>query len=285
LADGVSVTVTGALNAAYNVTASIVVISDTSFQYQISGTPPDEIGASAVASFDIAGIDVESVFFGAAANIDAGTQLRLQSPIVGVDDVLVVDFGAIGGGTDQESQDSLRSRMLERIQNPVANFNVAAITEKAREVAGVTRVFVQEVTPALGQVTVYFMRDNDENPIPTGSEVANVKNKILEIKPANTADNDVFVLAPNGVSVDFVFSSLSPNTPTMQSAIKANLRQFFDERTSVGVNVDQDAYRSAIFNTIDTTTGEVVATFTLLSPASDVVISSGEIGILGNVSF
>ena len=93
------------------------------------------------------------------------------------------------------------------------------------------------------------------------------------------------MLAPNGVAGDFVFSSLLPNTPTMQSAIKANLRQFFDERTSVGVNVDQDAYRSAIFNTVDTTTGEVVATFPLSSPTSDVVISSGEIGILGNVSF
>ena len=96
----------------------------------------------------------------------------------------------IGGGTDQETEESLRARMLGRIQNPVAHFNVAAITEKAKVIPGVTRVFVQEVTPAIGQVTTYFMRDNEISPIPTGSEVTKVKDSILEIKPANTASTD-----------------------------------------------------------------------------------------------
>ena len=196
-----------------------------------------------------------------------------------------MDFGAIGGGTDQETDAGLRLRMLDRIQNPVAQFNVAAITEAAKNIAGVTRVFVQEVTPALGQVTVYFMRDNDTNPIPTGSEVTKVQTEILAIKPANTADGDVFVLAPTGVSVDFTFTALSPNTSTMQTAIAANLRQFFDERTEVGTNIDQDAYRSAIFNTVDTVTGDVVSTFTLSAPAADITIVAGEIGVLGNVVF
>jgi uncharacterized phage protein gp47/JayE len=149
----------------------------------------------------------------------------------------------------------------------------------------VTRVFVQEVTPAIGQVTIYFMRDGDDNPIPSGSEVTTVKNAILELKPANTVDSDVIVLAPVGVAVDFTFTALTPDTSTMRSAISANLRQFFDERTSVGVNVDEDAYRSAIFNTVDTVTGDVVSTFTLSTPVGDVAIATGEIGILGNVVY
>ena len=202
-----------------------------------------------------------------------------------VDDILVSNFDAIGGGSDQETESELRARMLDRIQNPVAHFNVAAITEKAKEVSGVTRVFVQEITPALGQVTIYFMRDNDVNPIPVGADVANVKSKILEIKPANTDDDDVIVNAPTGVPVDFTLSALTPNTTTMQTAISANLRQFFDSRTSVGVNIDEDAYRAAIFNTVDTVTGDTVQTFALSTPAGDVVIAAGEIGILGTVSY
>lgn len=285
LADGVSVTVAGAANSEYNVTAAITVTGADAFQYEIVGSPPDEIGTSATAAFTTASVPIESQDFGAAVNLDAGTQLRLQSPIVGVDDVLTVDFGAVGGGTDEESEDSLRARMLDRIQNPVAHFNVAAITEKAKEIAGVTRVFVQEVTPAVGQVTVYFMRDNDLNPIPTGSDVTKVKDSILTIKPANTQDDDVIVVAPTGVPIDFTFTALTPNTSTMQSAISANLRQFFDERTSVGVNVDEDAYRSAIFNTVDTVTGDVVQTFTLSAPSGDVTINAGEIGILGAVVY
>jgi len=168
----------------------------------------------------------------------------------------------------------------------VANFNVAAITDKAKEVAGVTRVFVEEITPAVGQVTVYFMRDNDPDPIPSGSEVAEVRAKIEEIVPANTdKDNDLFVNAPTGVPVAFTFTALSPDTSTMQSAIQANLAQFFDEDTVVSADIKEDAYRSAIFNTIDTATGDTVTSFTLSVPSGDITIATGEIGTLGTVSF
>jgi len=285
LANGVSVTIAGASASEFNITAVITVTAADEFQYQVVGTPADEIGTSATASFTIAGVDIDSVDFGASQNLDAGTNLSLQSPIVGVDDTMVVDFGAIGGGTDQESTEALRGRMLDKIQNPVAHFNVAAITEKAKEIAGVTRVFVQEITPAIGQVTIYFMRDNDDDPIPSGSEITSVKDNILTINPANTSDNDVIVLAPTAVPTGFTFSSLTPNTSTMQTAINANLAQFFDERTDVGVNVDEDAYRAAVFNTVDTVTGDVVQTFSLSSPSGDIAIAAGEIGTLGSVTY
>lgn len=365
LANDVSVTIAGAANAEYNVTADVTVISADEFQYEIIGTPPNELGTSATAAFTTAQVPVESEDFGADINLDAGTQLRTQSPIAGVDDTLVVDFGAVGGGTDQETEISLRSRMLDRIQNPVAHFNSSDIEDKAKEVAGVTRVFVQgagtivgsesvssitrngnvatvtlsssiemssgqdvtitgadqsdynvidatiivesttvfhyvvtetPVTPAtgaisssvsiaLGTVTIYFMRDNDDNPIPTGSEVNDVKESILTINPANTSENDVNVLAPVGVSVDFTFTDLNPNTSTMKDAVNANLAQFFDERTSVGVNIDEDAYRSAIFNTVDTVTGQRISTFTLSVPSGDIDIETGEIGILGDIIY
>ena len=285
LANGVSVTHAGASNSEYNGTFVITVTADDEYEFTVIGTPPDELGTSATASFTTASVPIESVDFGAAVNLDAGTQLSLQSPIIGVDDTLTVDFGELGGGTDQEIEASLRDRLLDRIQNPVAHFNVSDITEKAKEIAGVTRVFVQEITPAVGQVTIFFMRDNDDNPIPTASEVTTVKDQILTIKPANTGDADVIVSAPTGVSVDFTFTALTPNTSTMRTAITANLEQFFDESTEVGVNVDEDAYRSAIFNTVDTVTGDLVSTFTLSAPSGDVVIAAGEIGILGNVVY
>lgn len=285
LANGVSVTIAGATNTDYNGTFDITVTADDAFQYSITATPPDELGTAATASFTTASIPVESEDFGLSVNLDAGTQLRLQSPIIGVDDIVTTDFGTVGGGTDQETDAELRARLLDRIQNPVAHFNVSDIVEKAKEVAGVTRVFVQEITPAVGQVTIYFMRDNDPNPIPAGSEVTKVKDKILTIKPANTGDADVIVNAPTAVVTDFTFTALSPNTSTMQSAITANLQQFFDERTEVGVDIDEDAYRSAIFNTVDTVTGDMVSTFTLSAPSGDITIAAGEIGVLGNVVY
>ena len=129
------------------------------------------------------------------------------------------------------------------------------------------------------------MRDNDDNPIPSGAEVTTVKNKILEIKPANTSDADVIVAAPVAVVNNFVFTALTPNTSTMKTAIDANLAQFFDESTLIGVDIEEDAYRSVIFNTVDTETGDAVQSFSLSSPVGDVTIASGEIGTLGTITY
>jgi len=63
------------------------------------------------------------------------------------------------------------------------------------------------------------------------------------------------------------------------------LQQFFKESTTVGADVDQDAYRSAIYNTIDTDTGSRVSTFSLSTPTADVTIASGEIGTLGSIIY
>lgn len=285
LANGVEVTITGAAASEYNITGDVTVIADDAFTLDVVGTPADEPATSAEAAYAIATVPVESQEFGAAYNLDAGTNGKLQTPITGVDDALVVDFGAVGNGADAETDEQLRARTSERIQNPIALFNSAAIVAEAKKIAGVTRVFVQEVTPAAGQVTIYFMRDNDTNPIPSASEVTKVKNQILTIKPSHTIDDDVIVLAPTPVSVNFSFSTLTPNTSSMRAAIEANLAQFFAESVTVGTNVDQDAYRAAIFNTTDTETGQQVQTFTLSAPVADITINSGEIAVLGDVNF
>lgn len=367
LASNVPVTISGAVETEYNVlNAAITVTGLDTFEYLLVGSPSTPATGTILSTFTSVSVPIQSVDFGDDTNLDAGEELKLQSPIVNVDDTLAVDFGDVGGGTDQETDSSLRTRLLDRIQNPVANFNESDIIDKAKEVAGVTRVFVQPagfelgtvsvssitrlgniatvtlsaaadfqsgqsvtitganqadynvvdepilvesttifhyivantpttpatgtilstVTVSIGQVRVFFMRDNDDNPIPSGSEVATVRGKIEEILQATTDDNnDLFVLAPVAVTTDFTFSALTPNTATMQSAIIESLQQFYDENTSVGANIDQDAYRSAIFNTVDTATGDIVKTFDLATPTTDIIILSDEIGVLGNVVF
>jgi len=131
-----------------------------------------------------------------------------------------------------------------------------------------------------GVVTVYFLRDNDDNPIPDGAEVAEAQALLLERKPADRFDGDVRVLAPTAVPVPFVFTALSPNTPTMQSAVTASLQEFFDEKTSLGVDLTEDDYRCAIRNTIDLQTGQSVSSFALSTPTGTVAIASNEIPTL-----
>ena len=71
----------------------------------------------------------------------------------------------------------------------------------------------------------------------------------------------------------------------MQSAISASLAQFFSEETDVGENVDEDKYRAAIINTIDLETSDSVESFDLTTPSGDIFVSSGQIAILGTVTY
>lgn len=286
LSSNVTVDISGAVETDYNGTAiQITVLSATTFTYQVLNTPSTPATGTILLDYECAFLGVEAQSFGVNTNQILNTQLTLQSPIAGVDNIAGVDSVGLIDGLDQETDESLQSRLLDRLRNPVAHFNVSDITSKAKEVVGVTRVFVQEVTPALGQVTIYFMRDNDDDPIPSASEITEVKDKILTIKPANTASADVIVLAPTPVATAFTFSAISPDTTTMRTAIEADLNQFFSEETVIETNVTETAYQTAIQNTVDTANGDSLISFTLSTPSGDITITTGEIATLGTVTF
>jgi hypothetical protein len=115
--------------------------------------------------------------------------------------------------------------------------------------------------------------------------VQDVKNKILEKKHASVKTQNIFVIAPTPVYVNFIFSSITPNTLSMQAAIIANLMQFFRSGTDIGTALKEDKYRCAINSTVDTETGDVLQDFNLTSPAGDIPIGTGELAVLGTISF
>lgn len=286
IASNVAISITGANESEYNVTgAACTVTGAKTLTFAVSGTPTTPATGTILLGFTSVSIPVQSLDFGSGENQDFDAALTLGSPITDVDDNVNVDYGTLGGGTDQEGDISLRSRMLEKIQDPIAHFNAAEIRAVAKAIPGVTRVFVEEITPLVGQVTIYFMRDNDDDPIPDASEIAEVEEAIYGIMPGNTVETDVIVGAPSEVSTDFTFSAISPDTSTMKTAIENSLRQFFAERTDVGVTIVEEAYNAAIFNTVDLVTGVELVSFTLSAPSADITITSGEIGTLGNVTF
>ena len=285
LASGVSATIAGANETEYNVTEEITVTGPNSFTFPVAGSPATTATGSITASATSAYATVDALELGLAGNQDSGVELTVQTPIAGVDNTATVSYGTLAGGSDSETDDNLRSRFLSRLQNPVAQFNAASIEAKAKEVAGVTRVFVQEITPAVGQVTVYFMRDNDTPAIPSGAEVVDVYNKLLEILPANTDPLDMIVSAPGAVVVDFTFSDISPDTSSMKQAVENSLTQLFGEELSVGDDLTEDAYRSVIYNTVDTTTGQRVSSFTLTAPSGTISISDTQIATKGAVTW
>lgn len=281
----VPVTISGAVETEYNGVKSITVTGPTTFTFDVAGSPATPATGTITASGTYGAGTVTASALGVAGNQVAGTELALTLTLSGVDSPAQVTYGALSGGYDEETEDALRARFLDRLQNPIALFNVAAITAKAKEVAGVTRVFVQPITPAVGQVTVYFTKDNEASPIPTGADVTNVKNSILTIIQATTDLADLIVAAPTAVPVDFTFTAISPDTVTMRAAITDSLTQLLGETVGVGDNLLSDAYRSAIYNTVDTDTGDRLVSFTLSAPVGDVAITSSQLATKGVVTF
>jgi uncharacterized phage protein gp47/JayE len=363
LATGMTVTMAGAVETAYNGDFTITVTDLDTFTYTVTGSPSTPATGTITATVESINVNVASTTYGSTTNQDSGSQLTLSTPISGIDTTVYIPFSELGNGTDVETDVDYRARVLDRYQNPIALFNVAAIKSQARQRAGVTRVWVSEAgsttdpmavtsvtrassvvtvtttanhnlesgqyvtlaganqidynvrskvivisdtvfafattatptTPATGtitasgsvpngQVKVYFTRDDDTNNIPTASEVNIVDAAVQEIRPAHVAAGDVIVNGPVAVAANFTFTSLSPNTASMKTAITNNLTSLFREDVDVGVAVQSYAYIAAIWQTVDDT-GALVTDFTLSTPTTDIAITEGQIATLGTVTF
>jgi hypothetical protein len=162
----------------------------------------------------------------------------------------------------------------------------------ARSIAGNTRVFVIRPTqtstvPAIGQTAVYVLRDNDISIIPSQYILDETKAKIIAdaSPPPNMILDDLLVLAPTLVVVDFDFVSLVPDTPTMRVAVENTLTAFFTDTVQFESDVKRDSYRGAIQNTQDPESGQLLESFELSAPTTDITVLEGEIASIGVVTF
>ena len=152
-------------------------------------------------------------------------------------------------------------------------------------VPDVTRVWIKEATPERGLFEGYFTVDQRENIIPTLDDINRVVDSLNTIRPVTLDEVGMIIKAPVSVVVDFVFTSLIPNTTSMQNAVEENLKAFFFEKSQLGEDMKEDIYKTAIFTTVDPSTGETVQDAVITSPVGTIVVGEGELAILGNVTW
>lgn len=287
LATGVSADITGLTDGASTVSAEITVIDETSFSFSAPGVTAtgDVLGVSPAYSYIGGTVEIESVGEGSDQNLTSGSILSLVTPIAGVEESAYATLDGIRGGVDEESENDLKNRILDKRANPVANFNEGAVRLAARSVPSVDKVFVLPITPFPGAATIYFFVKDTVNRIPSASQIAQVRAAILAILPVTNDPNNIFVDAPNTVSVSHVIDSLAPNTQTMKDAIAANLEAYYVDQVDIGQDITLDDIKYVIRGTQDLETGEFPTFFTLTTPASLVTIASDEIAIYDGVSF
>ena len=287
-ATGVEVVISGVAEDGYNGTHTIEVDGNKSFTF------PVDVGVTSPATGTIE-VDADTASVGVTADLttvdqngietnqDGGVDLVLQVSIPGVNDTATTQYEGLQGGSNAQTDDEYREDVLYAWQNPLTPFNPNNIESIAKKVDGVTRVFVDEVTPAAGQVTIYHVRDNDESIIPSAAEVQEVRDEILKIKPANTIDEDVITPIIEGVPIDITISDVVPEWPSMRTAIEDTIRSYYRGALSKGDDHDPERLRSAIYQTFDVSSAQRLLSFDLDQPTSVEPVSDSQIAIEGNV--
>ncbi|HTV45763.1 MAG TPA: baseplate J/gp47 family protein [Stellaceae bacterium] len=227
---------------------------------------------------------------GAAANLAANAALTLVVAVANVQPNAAVDGNGFSGGADEESDASLRARVLLRIRKPPQGGDATDYQAWAALVNGVTRTWVFPRNRGPGTVDVTFVMDGRANILPLPADIANVQAAINANRPV-TADSEVFALT--GVPMNLAIANLMPNTASVQAAIEAALADLVGTfatpgAATIGPGVSASAPGGTLFleqieSAIAGAAG--VQTFDLTAPIADVTVPQGSITVLGTISF
>jgi uncharacterized phage protein gp47/JayE len=282
---GMSIAIAGANEAGWNATWSDVeVVGTKQFQFTVPDGLVSPATGTIVVQYTGGSENVVCSTKGTGTNQEGGTGLAVQSTVAGVNDTAGTQYEGIQGGIDDETEQKYQERVVYRWRNPQTPFNPATIESKIREINGNTRVWVHRVTPVVGAVTAYFVRDNDESIIPSASEVQTALDVIVAISPGHTEESDIHVEAPTGVPYDVVISNVVPDTYSMRQSVQDVVDSHFRGGIDEGEDMDVEKLSSAIFQTYDVTLGEKLKSFTLDSPTADGITSRGQIPVLGTLT-
>ncbi len=143
LVDGLVTTISGAGDSDYNGDFAINVLDENTFTYTASSEPAAATDTGAYTA-DYADIPIASIDIGSDKNLDAGAALTLQSAISGITSGTPANANRDGitAGSDLESDESLRERVLLANAIDPGIFTNAQIRLDALTIPTATRVFI-----------------------------------------------------------------------------------------------------------------------------------------------
>ena len=185
----------------------------------------------------------------------------------------------ITGGVDTESDDDLRGRILQRIQNPPMGGSQADYVTWALAVPGVTRAWAAP-EQGIGTMTVRFLMDelrSEDDGWPEPADIQDVSDYIDEKRPVTV--KDTYVVAPIKEFVDVTIQNLNPDTAAAEAAVEASLRDMLFKKASPGQTIYSAWISSAIMNAAG------VKSFNLITTDDIVMPSLGHMAVMGTLLF
>jgi uncharacterized phage protein gp47/JayE len=275
-------------SAQFTGTADLVLPSGASLTRQ-DGTPYTTTADGTVDATGALVVPIVAAVNGAATNADTGVAISIDNPVPGINSGGVT-VSPLTGGSDQEKQDELRTRMLFKYAQPPQGGAASDYIEWAMEVPGCTRAWIQS---SAGQVQVYPMFDvanaadggfpqgtdgcaSEEirGPTASGDQLA-VAEHIWPVQPVTAL---VFVAAPVPSPIDVTLANLDPSTVAMEADILASLQDAF---LAIG-EIAGTVYPSQLYAAISATPG--VNRFDMTIPATPVTAPAGALPVMGNLT-
>ncbi len=260
---------TGTLTVSYTEGATLPVgtifMADDQTRYETTAEP--EVGSYTV--------PVQCLETGTIGNREASQTYTLVSPVVGVDAEAV--GSEMAGGAEAESDESLRKRLLFRLQNPPRGGAKEDYIAWAEEVPGVTRAWCFPKEQGIGTVVVRFATDGmTEDGIPTSGMVQIVSDYIAEVAPVTATP---YVVAPVAKPVNFRIKDLIPDSESVRAQVEAELKSLFIKEAHPGEALKLTHIQQAI----SSAAGE--DDYELLEPTADVPADSTQLLVVGEVTY
>lgn len=218
---------------------------------------------------------VVSVEKGADNNLATGETLSFVSPVASIEDTATVQDPGITGGTDLESIEDLRDRVIRSYRVIPCGGDADDYVTWALEVEGITRAWTIGNYMGPGTVGVFCVRDDDDPITPDENELQAVKDHIETVRPVTA---DVYVLAPTLKSIN-VTVKVTPDSQSVRTAVQTALANMIQSEATLGGTI----YLSHIRAAISSATGETDNT--VIAPTEDVVCGRSEIPIMGEITW
>jgi uncharacterized phage protein gp47/JayE len=251
-----------------------VLAAGTGLQYQV--TSQQTIGGAGTTTLPLTCLTA-----GAAGNLDPGSMIGVP---VGGTSVTVI---TMDNGTDTETDDELRTRVLARLISPPMGGDADDYVSWALAVPGVTRAWCAPNELSVGTVTVRFMCDDlraSNGGFPIQDDINAVTNYLNTKRPVTV--KDFWCTAPIPQPVNFTVTNLDPDDATTWANIVASVKLMLFERARPASAQDgvlipaQTIYSAWVSGAIINTPG--VNSFDL-TMADAVMPYDGALAVLGTV--
>ena len=223
-------------------------------------------------------VTVRALDPGVDGNQDVGATMSLTAAPAGVSTTATVVV--LEGGTDEENDDDLRVRVLERIRQPPMGGALHDYVRWTKAVAGVTRAWCGPLEMGMGTVSVRFMCDElraDNDGFPIGSDIQRVIAYLDTVRPV--AIKDYFVVAPIPQRVDVYIRTLVPDTVTIRAGIEVSLKEMLVRWGQPGQTIFASWKSHAIME------APGVELFGLAINEDDAMPSPGHLPVLGDIVY